>query len=75
MYSYILQIDGTAQGDALFATKRAAMAAFNRAFTFSGSVTLHQGAFTRAQSGFVRQHGRAFLLAKDEFNDDGEVLS
>jgi len=30
MFSYLLQINGTAQGDALFATKPAAMRAFAR---------------------------------------------
>ena len=74
MYSFLLQIDGSAQGDALFATKAAAMAAFNRAFTFGGRVTLHQGAFSRAPSGFIRQHGRAYLIAVEQFDGDGCVI-
>lgn len=75
MFSYLMQIQGTAQGDALFSTKAQALRAFNRAFSFGGSVTLHQGAFSRDPSGFVRQHGRAFLIASDQFDANGEVLS
>ena len=74
MQSYLLQINGPVYGDRLFSTKAEAVRAFTRTWTFNGSVTLHQGAFFRAPSGFVRQHGRAFLLAREAFDDEGQPV-
>ena len=75
MYHYLVTTHGTSgQGHQTFHNKASAVTAFNNGWTFSGSVCLSQGNFTRNGS-LVFSHGQTYTLANQSFNSDGELVN